>query len=113
PADRRTAHTGSGRFARILMRPMGLYESRESNGSVSLADLFEGKHDIEGISTLTIEQIAFAICRGGFPATLGKSEKLALQMSVDYVVAIIHQDISQVDGIDKKPNRVRVPITSL
>ena len=113
PADNVTAHTGTGRFARILMRPMSLYESRESNGSVSLADLFEGKHDVEGISTLTIEQIAFAICRGGFPATLGKSEKLALQMSVEYVEAIIHQDISQVDGIDKNPNRVRVLLRSL
>ena len=113
PADNVTAHTGTGRFARILMRPMSLYESRESNGIVSLADLFEGKHDIEGISTLTIEQIAFAICRGGFPATLGKSEKLALQMSVEYVEAIIHQDISQVDGIDKNPNRVRVLLRSL
>ena len=113
PADNVTAHTGTGRFARILMRPMSLYESRESNGSVSLADLFERKHDIEGISTLTIEQIAFAICRGGFPATLGKSEKLALQMSVEYVEAIIHQDISQVDGIDRNPNRVRVLLRSL
>ena len=48
PADNQTAHTGTGRFARILMRPMSLYESKESSGTVSLADMFEGKHEIEG-----------------------------------------------------------------
>jgi predicted AAA+ superfamily ATPase len=113
PADNVTAHTGTGRFARILMRPMSLYESQESNGTVSLADLFNGKHDIESMSDLSIEQIAFAICRGGFPATIGKSKKAALQMSVDYVEAVINQDISQVDGVEKNPNRVRLLLRSL
>jgi len=50
PADNLTAHTGTGRFARILMRPMSLYESKESNGTVSLAGLFDGQHEIEGVS---------------------------------------------------------------
>jgi predicted AAA+ superfamily ATPase len=80
---------------------------------VSLADLFDGKHDIESVSDLSIEQIAFSICRGGFPATIGKSDKIALQMSVDYVEAIINQDISQVDGVEKNPNRVRLLLRSL
>jgi predicted AAA+ superfamily ATPase len=113
PADNVTAHTGTGRFARILMRPMSLYESQESNGTVSLADLFDGKCDIESLSDLNIEQIAFAICRGGFPATIGKSGTVALRMSVDYVEAIINQDISQVDGVEKNPNRVRLLLRSL
>lgn len=113
PADNVTAHTGTGRFARILMRPMSLYESDESNGAVSLADLFAGKHEIEGISNLSIEQIAFALCRGGFPATINKSDATALRMSVDYVEAIINQDISRVDGVEKNPNRVRLLLRSL
>jgi predicted AAA+ superfamily ATPase len=113
PADNVTAHTGTGRFARILMRPMSLYESKESNGSVSLADLFAGKHDIEGISTLGIEQIAFAVCRGGFPATIGKPGKAALRMPVDYVEAIINQDISRIDGVEKNPARARLLLRSL
>ncbi len=112
PADNVTAHTGTGRFARILMRPMSLYESQESNGTVSLANLFDGKHDIESMSDLSIEQIAFAICRGGFPATIGKPDRVALQMSVDYVESIINQDISQVDGVEKNPNRVRLLLRS-
>jgi len=113
PADNVTAHTGTGRFARILMRPMSLYESRESNGTVSLAALFNGQNNIESVSDLSIEQIAFAVCRGGFPATIGKSDTTALRMSVDYVEAIINQDISRVDGIEKNPNRVRLLLRSL
>jgi len=113
PADNVTAHTGTGRFARILMRPMSLYESQESNGTVSLADLFNGEHAIENISDLSIEQIAFAICRGGFPASIGKPDKSALRMSIDYIEAVINQDISRVDGIEKNPNRVRLLLRSL
>jgi len=113
PADNVTAHTGTGRFARILMRPMSLYESKESNGAVSLASLFNGEHNIESISDLSIEQIAFAICRGGFPASVGKPDKTALRMSVDYIEAVINQDVSQVDGVEKNPNRVRLLLRSL
>ncbi|MDR0574658.1 MAG: DUF4143 domain-containing protein [Tannerella sp.] len=113
PADNVTAHTGTGRFARVLMRPMSLYESNESNGTVSLSDLFNGNREIEGISDLSIEQLAFAVCRGGFPASVGKPDRAALRMSVDYVEAIINQDISQVDGVEKNPNRVRLLLRSL
>ena len=113
PADNVTAHTGTGRFARIWMRPMSLYESKESNGTVSLACLFNEEHGIESLSDLSIEQIAFSICRGGFPATINKSDTTALRMSVDYVEAIINQDISRVDGVEKNPNRVRLLLRSI
>jgi predicted AAA+ superfamily ATPase len=113
PSDNVTAHTGTGRFARILMRPMSLYESGESNGSVSLADLFDGKHDVEGISNLSIEHLAFAICRGGFPASIGKSDKAALRMSVDYVEAVVNHDISRIDDVEKNPTRARLLLRSL
>ena len=113
PADNLTAHTGTGRFARIIMRPMSLFESRESNGTVSFADLFDGKHEIEGVSELSIEQIAFVLCRGGFPATINMPDTTALRMSTDYVEAIINQDVSRVDGIEKNPHRVRLLLRSL
>ncbi len=113
PADNVTAHTGTGRYARIRMRTMSLYESRESNGSVSLAGLFAGKHDIEGISSMSIEQIAFAICRGGFPASIGIADKAALRMSVDYVEAVINHDVSELDEVEKNPTRVRLLLRSI
>jgi len=113
PADNVTEHTGTGRIVRILMRTMSLYESNESNGTVSLLDLFQGNYDIESMSDLSIEQIAFLVCRGGFPASIGKSDKIALRMPVDYVEAVINQDISRVDGVEKNPNKVRLLLRSL
>lgn len=113
PADNVTEHTGTGRIARLLMRTMSLFESRESNGTVSLAELFSGNHDVDGISDLSIERIAFLICRGGFPASIGKPDGTALRMPVDYVEAVINQDTSRVDGVEKNPNKVRVLLRSL
>lgn len=113
PRDHVVQHTGTGRISRFIMRPMSLFESLESNGSVSLKDLFDGKTEIESISTLSIEQIAFAIVRGGWPASIGKSEKVALRHAVDYVEAVIHADISRVDEIEKSPVRVRSLMRSL
>jgi len=113
PADNVTEHTGTGRIARILMRTMSLYESKESNGTVSLMDLFNNTQEIESISDLSIEQIAFCICRGGFPAAIGKSKRTALRMPVDYIEAVINNDVSRVDGVEKNPNKVRLLLRSL
>ncbi|MDR1632759.1 MAG: DUF4143 domain-containing protein [Dysgonamonadaceae bacterium] len=113
PADNVTEHTGTGRIARMLMRTMSLYESGESNGSISLMDLFNNTPDMESMSDLSIEQIAFCICRGGFPASIGKPDKTALGMSLKYVEAVINQDISRVDGVEKNPNKVRLLMRSL
>jgi len=113
PRDNVVLHTGTGRISRMLMRPMSLYESMESNGSVSLKALFDGETEIDNFSTLTIEQIAFAIVRGGWPASIGKPEKIALRHAIDYVEAIINADVSRVDGIEKNPVRVRALLRSL
>lgn len=113
PKDNVVQHTGTGRISRLLMRPMSLYESMESNGSVSLKALFDGETEIDNFSTLTIEQITFAIVRGGWPAAIGKSEKIALRHAIDYVEAIINADVSRVDGIEKNPVRVRALLRSL
>jgi predicted AAA+ superfamily ATPase len=114
PIKNETAHTGTGRISRLVMRPMSLYESRESNGKISLRALFDGKQQDAGvISELTIEQISYALCRGGWPASINLTGKPALRMAMDYVEAIINQDISRVDGIEKNPERVRLLLRSL
>ena len=112
PADNVTAHTGTGRFSRMLMRPMSLFESHESNGTVSLGDLFDGNQAIEAMSELSIEKIAFALCRGGWPASVMKNETSALRMSRDYVDAVINHDVSSVDDVEKNPERVRLLLRS-
>jgi uncharacterized protein len=113
PTDNSTAHTGTGRFARILMRPMSLFESLESNGTVSLRNLFGGQTDIEAVSNLSIEQIAYVICRGGWPASIHKKTTAGLRMARDYVEAVINYDVSRVDEVEKNPDRVRLLLRSL
>ncbi|PIQ35068.1 MAG: AAA family ATPase [Bacteroidetes bacterium CG18_big_fil_WC_8_21_14_2_50_41_14] len=113
PSDNVKAHTGTGRISRILMRPMSLYESLESNGSVSLNALFSGIQEEGAKSDLSVEKIAFALCRGGWPASVTKKDKAALRMARDYVEAVINYDVSRVDGIEKNPERVRLLLRSL
>jgi predicted AAA+ superfamily ATPase len=113
PSDNVTAHTGTGRISRILLRPMSLFESSESNGAVSLRALFDGKHDIEAMSDLSIEQIAFVLCRGGWPASVKQKGAVALRMAMDYVEAVINYDVSRVDNVEKNPDRVRLLLRSL
>lgn len=112
PSDNVTAHTGTGRISRLLMRPMSLFESGESDGSVSLRALFNGGEAIEGSSDLTIERIALAVCRGGWPAAVHKDERPALRMARDYVESVINLDVSRVDGVEKNPDRVRLLLRS-
>ena len=113
PQDNAVMHTGTGRISRMMMRPMSLFESGESNGSVSLTKLFDGETDIDAFSDLSIEQIAFAIVRGGWPASMGDTPKSAFRHAIDYVEAIINADVSRVDGIVKNPARVRALMRSL
>ena len=113
PSDNVTAHTGTGRISRLMMRPMSLFESLESNGTVSLRALFDGNHDVEALSDLSIEEIAFVLCRGGWPASIKLRGATALRMAMDYVEAVINFDVSRVDNVEKNPERVRLLLRSL
>ena len=112
PSDNAVKHTGTGRISRITMRPMTLFESQESNGKVPLKSLFDNE-EIEGTSTLTIEGLAFALARGGWPASIGEKERVALRQAYDYVESVINIDISRVDGVEKNPERVQALMRSL
>ena len=106
PEDEEIQHSGTGRFTWLRMRTMSLYESGDSNGSVSLQDMFEGK-PITGQSSLTINDIAYLVARGGFPNTLRiEDKKAALSVARDYVDAIVHSDLSRVDGIKRDPSYI-------
>ena len=113
PLDNAARHTGTGRISRLLMRPMSLYESLESSGDVSLKALFEGSPEVEGASPLNIEGLAWALLRGGWPASVGEAEGLAWKRVQDYVEAVINIDVSRVDGVEKNPHRVRALMRSL
>jgi len=113
PKDNVVAHTGTGRISRMHMRPMSLFESKESNGSISLKELFDDKTDGDAISSLSIEALAYALTRGGWPASMDEKDSIALQRSYNYVEAVINADISEVDGVEKSPARVRTLMRSL
>ena len=93
-------HTGTGRISRLFMRTMSLYESKDSGGEVSLSDLFEGKN-ISAVDETSLEEIAFFICRGGWPKSIGIEEKPALFQSIDYFDAVVSTDISRVDSVKR------------
>ena len=113
PIDSVSSHTGTGRISRMKMRTMSLFESKESNGSISLKALFDGTQQEGVASPLSIEEISYLICRGGWPMSLSLPREYALDVARDYVDAIIEEDVSRVDGIERNPQRVLTLLRSL
>ena len=105
-------HTGTGRFAWVRMRPMSLFESGESNGSVRLSELFQSPEQIAAINPMDLKQIAFLVCRGGWPRATFLEDEIALEQAYDYYDAIINQDISRVDGVKRDAERVKTLMRS-
>jgi len=108
-------HSGTGRISRMKMYPMSLFESKESNGKISLKALFnDARIDIDGISSdLSVERLIFAACRGGWPASLRrKSDKAKLMIAKDYINNICESDISTVDGVQRNPTWTKMILKS-
>ena len=107
PADTsRIHHSGAGRFGWLTMRPMTLWESGESTGDVSLASLFRNAESVSGESNLSLDSVAFAVCRGGWPkAVQKKSPRAALAQIKEYFRAIVWSDISRVDAVNRDAER--------
>ena len=102
PVDNRMiSHTGTGRFGWVTMRPMSLRESGESNGSVSMQELFAGKMKAAVAPDSSLEEIAFVLCRGGWPGTVGMKQQAALKQARNYVDSICKRDISRVDNVER------------
>lgn len=101
-------HTGTGRFARLTMRTMTLHESGDSTASVSLRWLFD-KHEEQptGNATIDLDRLAFLICRGGWPNSIGKQDEDALALAYDYYEAVMESDISRVDGVRRNAEMAR------
>lgn len=113
--DKKIAHSGVGRVSRMKMRPMSLFESRESNGRVSLKALFDDPTlEIDGVaSELTVDNLIFAACRGGWPAALRrKSDAAKLMIARDYLEAVCESDVSTVDGTRRNPAWARAILRS-
>lgn len=106
-AEKEMEHSGTGRFAWLTMRPMSLFESGESNGKVSLGELFATPERILEKNELNLQDIAFLICRGGWPLSVGLPEEAALEQAFDYYDAVTKEDMTKVDGIKRASTRVQ------
>lgn len=106
-AEKEREHSGTGRFAWLTMRPMTLFESGESNGTVSLGELFQAPEKILQKNALKLSDIAFLICRGGWPIAVDLPEEAALEQAFDYYDAVTKEDVTNVDGVKRASERVQ------
>lgn len=114
PADtKEIAHSGTGRFSWMMMRPMSLFESGESTGEVSLKRLFENDEEVDGENKIDIDRLAFIVCRGGWPQAVDMPEKPALEQAFDYYDAVVKSDINRADGVTKNAERTKRIMRSL
>lgn len=100
-------HTGTGRFAWLLMRPMSLWESGDSSGVISLRQLFDAPQTIAAHNDTDLHRIAFLTCRGGWPSSSLQPDTIALDQAFDYYDAVVNADIQRVDGVNRDASRVK------
>jgi len=107
PIENNGRHTGIGRMKKLVMRPMSMWESQESNGKISLEEIFTGK-SVGGKCDKSLKDIAHILCRGGWPqAVTEKNSKIALKAAKDYIETLVEADITDVDGIKRNPASAR------
>ena len=104
PTDNVTRHTGTGRITRLLMRPMTLWETGNSTGEVSLAKVLDGNAKPAAESRSTLLEVANAVCRGGWPASLDLSQTAAVGFVRDYIQEAIQTDIEEAVGVHHNPD---------
>ena len=111
--DIKISHSGVGRISKIMMRTLSLYESNDSNGSVSLQDLFNGNAFKMAKSDLSVRDISEIIVRGGWPNSIGKDLKVASRQIAGYIDSIVKSEINTVDGVERNEAKTRAVLKSL
>ena len=112
PTEDSVMHTGTGRITKLLMRPMSLYESGDSDGSVSLEDIMNNK-DVSGVSKLSFDDIINVMIRGGWPETLNIQDDNKYEVAKDYIRALLNEEIKKFDGVDRNPQRMNALLKSI
>lgn len=116
PADKTEVHhSGAGRIAPVKMRPMSLWESQESKGTVSLIELFDEKSDYpwDLNSEISLEDIAFLICRGGWPISVRAPKDIAVEITKNYYNGLfVFEDCENERFRNKKPEVLKMILKS-
>lgn len=103
PDDDIRRHSGAGRFARLIMRTMSLFESGESSGEMSLSALLAGDRPTASPPSLTARDIAELVVRGGWPLNLGKSSSASSRANIDYLKTLVEVDVPRIGGARRDP----------
>lgn len=112
PKEDSVMHTGTGRITKLLMRPMSLFETNESNGKVSLKDIIEQK-EISGVSNLDFNGLISAMIRGGWPETLNVDEDNKYKIAKDYIKSLLTEEIKTLDGAERNPRKIMAVLQSI
>ena len=113
PADDLTRHTGAGRFIRLRLRPLSLYESGRASGEISLRRLLDGETQRSPRTALSIAEVAELVCAGGWPGHIGKPLPAILRANRGYLDDIRRADVSRVSGGARDPVKVGRLLQSL
>ena len=116
PADKTEVyHSGAGRISPLNMRPMTLWESKESKGTVSLKDLFDGGKNFpwDMNQDFTLNDVAFLLCRGGWPVSVLAPREIALEITKNYYNGLfVFEDSENERFRNKKPEVLRMILRS-
>ena len=113
PADDISRHTGAGRFSRLRMRPLSLYELGRSSGSISLGQLLQGETQTSEAHQLPVPELAELVCAGGWPGHIGRPLNAVLRANRGYMDEVCRTDITRVDGKARDPVKVERLLRSL
>lgn len=113
PADNVTRHTGAGRILRLKMRPMSLYESGHSDGSVSLAALMRGEPARSSSANLSVSATVDRLCIGGWPGFQRMSAENAGRVMDSYLSDVVRADFPRADSSRRSPASVQRVLVAL
>lgn len=113
PKTKGILHSGTGRIDRIKMRPMSLFESGDSNGAISIRDLFDGRFESMKTEEITLEKLVYLTTRGGWPGSLDATPKQAADIPKSYLKSVIEDDLERLDGIKRDVRKVNALLKSL
>lgn len=107
------SHSGAGRFGKISLRTMSLYESGDSTGEISLKNICDGKDISKMTGDVSLKHLAHLIIRGGFPGNLGFSSNDARKIVSEYINLIIDNDLYRLDGVNRDKHKMKLLLKSL
>lgn len=107
------SHSGAGRYGKINLRTMSLYESGDSSGLISLEDICDNKKISCSTGNVDLRKLANLIIRGGWPGNLELNDLDAREAVKEYIKLIIDDDLQRLDGITRDKHKMNLLLKSL